>query len=314
MVSTASKGPRRSERKSPDNASVFRIAAEVSAGRPRWLTADLIDHSDSGLCVALATPLEVGSRVRARGLLNRESHEEISVRARVAWCLERSDGSFRAGLEYETSQQDDPFDDWGEPAREEADGDIDYYEVLQLSQCADPDTIFRVFRLLAQRYHPDNRETGDEATFRRILGAYEVLKDPERKAAYDAQRLVRRRRRWRIFDQHHEVHGVNAERRQRQGLLELLYAQRLNEPDHPYLSIHELEDLLAVPRDHLQVTLWYLREKDFVTRSDNGRYSITAAGFDEAEVNGPRSSEKLKRLPAPNSGSAPRTSSAYDSN
>ena len=38
----------------------------------------------------------------------------------------------------------------------------DYYEVLQVSPNADLDTIHRVYRLLAQRFHPDNRESGNE--------------------------------------------------------------------------------------------------------------------------------------------------------
>ena len=38
----------------------------------------------------------------------------------------------------------------------------DYYEVLRIIPKADPDMIHRVYRLLAQRYHPDNTATGDE--------------------------------------------------------------------------------------------------------------------------------------------------------
>jgi DnaJ-class molecular chaperone len=36
---------------------------------------------------------------------------------------------------------------------------VDFYEVLQVSASAEPETIHRVYRLLAQRWHPDNRET-----------------------------------------------------------------------------------------------------------------------------------------------------------
>src|SRR4051794_41349659 len=58
----------------------------------------------------------------------------------------------------------------------------DYYEALQISPNADPDTIQRVFRLLAQRFHPDNQETGDEGRFRLLHEAYLTLNDPERRA------------------------------------------------------------------------------------------------------------------------------------
>lgn len=307
----ASKRPRK-KRESASGATVFRISVAETNGRSRWLTADLVDHSEEGLGIALATPLAVGLAVHARGRLQPGSRDEISVRARVVWCLERPDGTFRAGLHYLTGREDDPFKEWQDTSAAAEDPEIDHYEVLQLSACADPETIHRVYRLLAQRYHPDNCETGDEVVFRRVLSAYKVLKDPERRAAYDAQRLVLRKRRWRVFDQQHASLGVNAERRQRQGLLELLYTQRLSEPEHPYVTIHEMEDLLGVPRDHLQVTLWYLKEKGFVVRSDNGRYSITAAGFDEAEVNGAWQPDLVKRISAPQDAGG-STEAAYSS-
>ena len=61
----------------------------------------------------------------------------------------------------------------------------DYYELLQISPNAELETIHRVFRLLAMRYHPDNPETGDPAKFLELTQAYEVLKDPEKRCAYD---------------------------------------------------------------------------------------------------------------------------------
>ncbi len=42
--------------------------------------------------------------------------------------------------------------------------------------------IHRVYRLLAQRYHPDNGITGDEKSFRAITDAYKVLSEPEKRA------------------------------------------------------------------------------------------------------------------------------------
>src|SRR5437667_12062293 len=82
----------------------------------------------------------------------------------------------------------------------EKDSAPDYYEVLQISANAEPETIHRVYRLLAQRFHPDNNETGNETRFRAISEAYEVLSNPERRAQYDAvhQRLWRDR--WRLAE------------------------------------------------------------------------------------------------------------------
>jgi DnaJ-class molecular chaperone len=74
----------------------------------------------------------------------------------------------------------------------------DYYEVLQVSTSAEPETIDRVYRLLAARFHPDNQQTGDESRFRILLEAYTVLRDPEKRARYEVMHQQHRRDRWRL--------------------------------------------------------------------------------------------------------------------
>src|SRR5690349_15626476 len=76
----------------------------------------------------------------------------------------------------------------------------DYYEDLQVSATAEPETIHRVYRLLAQQFHPDNAETGNDTRFRLIAEAYQVLGDPVRRAQYDVAYQARRQDRWRIVD------------------------------------------------------------------------------------------------------------------
>ncbi len=62
----------------------------------------------------------------------------------------------------------------------------DYYDVLGISRNASSEQIKKAFRQLAMRYHPDrNREDGAEEQFKEIGEAYEVLADPEKRAAYD---------------------------------------------------------------------------------------------------------------------------------
>src|SRR5207244_10520229 len=88
-----------------------------------------------------------------------------------------------------------------EKGRMEQDAPLDYYEILQISVNAEQETIQRVFRLLAQRFHPDNKDTGDANRFRQIRTAYDVLSDPVRRAQYDITHQQLRQARWRLVSE-----------------------------------------------------------------------------------------------------------------
>ena len=159
---------------------------------------------------------------------------------------------------------------------------LDYYEFLQISPSAEHDTIHRVYRFMASRFHPDNRDTGDAEKFFLLNQAYEVLSNPERRAAYDAARQAS-----------HPVplstcvdfmDNMKGELNRRLALLAVLYFQRRTNPYAPEISLHEIERRLGFPRDYLEFTTWYLRTKEYITRADNSDFTITAAGVDFVET------------------------------
>jgi curved DNA-binding protein CbpA len=177
---------------------------------------------------------------------------------------------------------------------------IDYYEVLQVHASADPETIDRVYRLLAQRFHPDNQQTGDESRFRTLLEAYTVLRDPEKRARYDVLHQQRRQDRWRLVSSGAESENdFEMEQIVRLTVLEALYTKRRVEPSTPGIFWREFERLIGRPREHLDFTLWFLLQKRFVARDDNSQLVLTVEGAEYLEQSY-RSNLQQKRLKALN--------------
>ncbi len=257
------------------------------SGELRKAAAKVLDVSEEGLGVEARVRLNPGSVVSVTGEL--AGGYKMESRATVASSSLCESGVFRIGLSFGGFTRRNPF--WENESQQqkqerpdlESGPFVDFYEVLQVSANAEPETIHRVYRLLAQRYHPDNADSGNEETFKLVLKAYRVLSDPEQRAAYDVRHGTMRRHQFKVFEQPKAAQGMAAEKHKRQAILALLYTKRLNDTDQPAMTAIEMEELLGCPREHLEFSLWYLRENAWITRGDNGRYVITAKGVDHAE-------------------------------
>jgi curved DNA-binding protein CbpA len=160
---------------------------------------------------------------------------------------------------------------------------VDYYETLQVSPNADTDTIDRVFRHLAKRYHPDNQQTGDREHFDRLVQAHRILSDAEERTSYDLRYEEGRALQWGLAREAATGDVYEDDRVIRERLLSLLYVQRRRDVVESSIGNIELERLLSCPQEHLGFHIWYLKEKKLVERTDRG-FAITALGVEEAEA------------------------------
>lgn len=161
---------------------------------------------------------------------------------------------------------------------------IDYYEFLQISPHADSETVHRVYRYLAARFHPDNPKSGDSNLFCMVKAAYDVLSDPGKRAEYDIARRSQPVDSEPFSSQVDFMDDMEGELNRRLAVLAVLYSRRRTKPDQPDVTLMEIEDRMGFPREYLDFTLWYLTKKRFVTRTDNAQFTLTADGVDFVET------------------------------
>lgn len=175
---------------------------------------------------------------------------------------------------------------------------INFYDCMGLAPTASPRTIALRFRSLALRYHPDNAGTGDRSKFDAILEAHATLKDESKRAQYHRD------------NPHHlpplsprgdpdpeslrgpegaeedeafvDFLGIDRDVTIQNNLLTMLYLQRRRSAKEPGIGNAELERLSGCPHEHLEFHIWYLREKGWIARAEDGLLAITVNGVDRA--------------------------------
>jgi curved DNA-binding protein len=179
---------------------------------------------------------------------------------------------------------------------------VNYYDLFQINPRAELETIERIYRLLAARYHPDNQNTGDPERFRVLSEAYQVLRDPSQRKEYDRQFEIQPAGPLPIFLGKDFTEGIDSEAKIRIGVLCLLYSKRRANPDYAALSLLDMENIMAFPRERLLFALWYLRSKRLVVQDDRSSFIISAEGVDYLESQLPTNQILYKIFRASESG------------
>ena len=109
----------------------------------------------------------------------------------------------------------------------------DYYELLELSPNANLATIERVFRYFATKWHPD--AGGDKAKFTKLVRAFETLRDPATRAAYDAKYQQRQQEAENLIS---NARSAGRDTVDRHKLLCLFYARRRQDAKRPAVSFN----------------------------------------------------------------------------
>jgi curved DNA-binding protein len=271
---------------------VLHLSWKDVSGMARMLPVHAIDFSQSGVRVESSEPIEPQTEVYVRA-----ERYGLTGSTSVRHCNRRGP-KYVLGLEFQA--EGDPFNP--EPAEQF----VDYYELLQISPNAETDTIHRVFRIMASRCHPDNRQTGNNEKFLLLTKAYALLSDPVKRAAYDEQYRNRHGEPLPVFGMKEFAEGLEGEVNRRLGILSLLYNRRRTNPEDPGISLLEFETVMSFPREHLEFAVWFLMEKQYIRSGTHSDYCIAAAGVEylESEVPSNRILSKLLHASAPQSNQA----------
>ena len=179
---------------------------------------------------------------------------------------------------------------------------VDYYELMQISPNAEMETIQRVYRMLAARYHPDNPETADPDRFMLLNEAYGILSNQESRAHYDMTYQSGRTQPMEVFNLKEFAMGISGENHRRMGILCLLYNRRRTDPDKPGMSLLDFEKVMSFPREHLIFTMWYLQSKGLLLQGEQSDFAISADGVDYIEQHLPTNQILYKLLKAAETG------------
>ena len=188
----------------------------------------------------------------------------------------------------------------------------DHYALLGVDPRCAPEAIQIAYDRMAQKYNPENAQTGDQDKFEAVKLAYEVLSDPMLRGEFDKVKGVEQDESNLLFSGYEFFEALGRQTGLRAALLCILYDRRRKKPLKPALSIRQVESVLTTTNDELVFSLFYLKQRGLVQSDDKSNLQITVDGMERLEGDHPAPEDvfpflKGSALPASAKTAHPRT-------
>jgi len=163
-------------------------------------------------------------------------------------------------------------------------GYVDYYAVLKVNPDCDARILELAYHYFAKMYHPDNRDTADAERFSEVVEAYRILRDPERRTAYDRTHALHSPRpEFQIpvdadFGLDEDTALGDAETHAK--ILLYLYKRRREHAGDAGIIGWYIQEMLDCPDELFAFHVWYLKNKGFIEVTEQGTIAVTIHGVD----------------------------------
>ena len=163
----------------------------------------------------------------------------------------------------------------------------DHYSILGVEPRATPEAIQIAYTRLAQKYHPNTPQSGDQDKFDSINLAYEVLSDPGLRLEFDNVKGLDQDDSNLMFAGLEFFDSLGRQAGLRAAILCVLYDRRRKKPSKPSLSMRHIEGIVHATNDELLFSLFYLKQRGLVVGDDKSNLQITVDGMDFLEHDHP---------------------------
>jgi hypothetical protein len=163
----------------------------------------------------------------------------------------------------------------------------DHYALLGVDPKANSEAIQAAYAKLAEKYRPQNAQTGDKEKFEAVNLAYEVLCDATLRAEFDKIKGMDQDDGKPTLFSVDFFDSLGKQFNQRAAIMSILYDRRQKKPYRPSLSVLNLDNMINMSPDDMSFALWYLKQRGLVRSDDKSNLQITADGMDFLEARQP---------------------------